>query len=263
MQSATRFIARVLAKRPTQIRTITSFQRSAINSSRCVCSCKILQKYQTNVHNTSFSRYMETLQTSDHERETDETIELKTHLEVANVPFGTSMEQIKEFFENVELLEEPKFILTKTGLQTGMLVLKPNSFEKALELNETMFNGRPIRVKEITEARANALVGKTVIKVSNMPYDWNTSDIYEFLYTQGVGKIMQLIVPPSVVYGSHSSGRAYVAFYTEQDRDEAANLLSGVIAGKRPMRVEGTTLVDGFHDRSRSKRRATENVENY
>ncbi|KAJ8318406.1 hypothetical protein KUTeg_003497 [Tegillarca granosa] len=237
MQSITRFIARVLPKRPTLLRPVNSTLGSAVNASRCICTCKIFHKYPKNEEKSNY-------------------------VEVSNLPFETKLEDLKAYFEDAEFLEEPELISSIRGFQTGTAVLKVANPDLVVEKNATNFSGRDIRVRSVKEERALALNGKTVVKLTNLPFDWGVSDIYEFLYTQGVGKIMLMVVPPSLVFGSNCAGRAYVAFHNIEDKAEAVQLLTGVSAGRRMIQVEESNIVEGYLDRARARKRAAEMNDN-
>merc|ERR1711894_26818 len=260
MQSVTRFVSRVLpslSKRPSLLRSVNSVHRSSVQASRCICACKLFHKLPTNVHNTSFSRHIETDSSSDENENQTEKKDGPIYIHLKNLSFATTEEDIKEFFGEENMVDEPIIIRFKQGLHSGSAFLRVAEEEPFISKNGEMFNNRNLTVMRETEEYANAMIGLTTIKVLGIPYEWTKADMLEYFYSQGVAHPMVMVIPPSSVLYHKCAGRVYLAFHDEESKMEAAKILDGATVDERTLTVvESISLFEGYVDRSRAMKKA-------
>jgi RNA recognition motif-containing protein len=74
-------------------------------------------------------------------------------LYVGNIPWSTTEEQLKGLFSKIGAVHAVRIITDKeTGKSKGFAFVEMDNSDKAItDLNETDFNGRPLRLNEAKE----------------------------------------------------------------------------------------------------------------
>lgn len=250
MLSVTRFVLKTTRSfRPL---LINSTHGSSVNIKRCIYACKSVHKYRNNIsqHNVSFSTSVRTeafgegeasCNNSNSSSDTkDEPNQVNRdgdnsdrYMLVEGIPYTFGEKEVMDFFPDVEMVKKPHIIELSKDRSTGSVILQVRDIKSVrlcLEKHGSNFSGRFIHVKEIDINKANAYLGKTILKVTNFSFCWGKTELLKYLKNgplkNYVKKIINVYVPVSP-FGNVSSGRAYLEFCDMETKEAAKECLEG------------------------------------